>query len=187
MSIKNSTISIPSGLIVLLGGARSGKSSLAVELACQSNHDVYFIATAEARDEDMKQRIARHKVERPNWTTIEEPIDLPGAIKNCPSNSLIIIDCLTLWISNLMLAGYDQTKIRTASTKSISQIATRISPSLVISNEVGLGLVPDTVIGREYRDVLGQINQQWVRAAKNSLFLVAGKAFSLTNPKELLV
>lgn len=86
-----------------------------------------------------------------------------------------------------MIAGYDQTKIRTASTKSISQIATRISPSLVISNEVGLGIVPDTVIGREYRDVLGQINQQWVRAAKNSLFLVAGKAFSLTNPKKLLI
>lgn len=140
MSSNESTVSLPSGLIVLLGGARCGKSSLAVELACQSNQDVYFIATAETRDEDMKQRITRHKAERPNW-----------------------------------------------STKSISQIATRISPTLVISNEVGLGIVLETNLGRKYRDLLGQINQLWMRAAKNSLFLVAGKAFSLKNPKELLV
>jgi len=178
--------SLPLGLIVLLGGARSGKSSLAVELATQSNKSVIFVATAQAHDEDMKNRIARHRAERPNWQTIEEPINLFAALNNCAPNALVIIDCLTLWISNLMLAGFSETEIRTANTLALSAVDRRVGRTIAISNEVGLGIVPETPIGREYRDELGRINQQWVRASTKSLFLVAGKAIELQQPKEIL-
>ena len=95
-SSKINQTTVPSGLTVLLGGARSGKSSLAVDLASNLNLEVCFIATAEAHDEDMRQRIETHKTQRPCWKTIEEPIDLRKAINECPKNSAIIIDCLTL-------------------------------------------------------------------------------------------
>ncbi|MEI8023213.1 MAG: bifunctional adenosylcobinamide kinase/adenosylcobinamide-phosphate guanylyltransferase [Actinomycetota bacterium] len=182
----NFDISLPLGLIVLLGGARSGKSSLAVELATQSNKSVIFIATAQAHDEDMKNRIARHRSERPNWQTIEEPINLNAALNNCATNALVIIDCLTLWISNLMLGGYSETEIRTANTLVLSAIDRRVGTTIAISNEVGLGIVPETPIGRDYRDGLGRINQQWVRASSKSLFLVAGRALELQKPERLL-
>jgi adenosylcobinamide kinase / adenosylcobinamide-phosphate guanylyltransferase len=182
----NLDISLPLGLIVLLGGARSGKSSLAVELATRSNKTVVFIATAQAHDQDMKNRIARHQAERPSWTTIESPIELNAALKDCPANSLVIIDCLTLWVSNLMLAGYSETEIRTANTRTLAAIDKRAGTTIAVSNEVGLGIVPEKTIGREYRDVLGRVNQQWARASSRSLFLVAGMAINLYEPKELL-
>lgn len=179
-------ISLPVGLIVLLGGARSGKSSLAVELATRSNKTVVFIATAQAHDQDMKNKILRHQVERPRWTTIESPIELNAALQDCPANSLVIIDCLTLWVSNLILAGYSETEIRTANTRTLATIEKRAGTIIAVSNEVGLGIVPETSIGRAYRDVLGRVNQQWVRASSQSLFLVAGMAIDLHEPKELL-
>ena len=182
----NFDISLPLGLIVLLGGARSGKSSLAVELATQSNKSVVFIATAQAHDEDMKNRIARHQAERPGWKTIETPLDLTIALKDCPANSLVIIDCLTLWVSNLMLAGYSEAKIRTANTRTLAAIDKRAGTTIAVSNEVGLGIVPETSIGRDYRDGLGRINQQWVRASTKSLFLVAGRALELQKPEKIL-
>jgi len=182
----NSDITLPLGLIVLLGGARSGKSSLAVELATQSNKSVVFIATAQAHDEDMKNRIARHQAERPSWKTIETPLDLTTALKDCPANSLVIIDCLTLWASNLMLAGFSEAEIRTANTRTLAAIDKRASTTIAVSNEVGLGIVPETPIGRDYRDGLGRINQQWVRASSKSLFLVAGRALELQKPERLL-
>ena len=182
----NSDISLPLGLIVLLGGARSGKSSLAVELATQSNKSVIFVATAQAHDEDMKNRIARHRAERPNWQTIEEPINLNAALNNCAPNALVIIDCLTLWVSNLMLAGYSEAEIRTANTRTLAAIDKRAGTTIAVSNEVGLGIVPETSIGRDYRDGLGRINQQWVRASTKSLFLVAGRAIELQKPEWIL-
>ena len=182
----NFDISLPLGLIVLLGGARSGKSSLAVELATQSNKSVVFIATAQAHDEDMKNRIARHQAERPSWKTIETPLDLTTALKDCPANSLVIIDCLTLWVSNLMLAGFSEAEIRTANTRTLAAIDKRVGTTIAISNEVGLGIVPETRLGRDYRDGLGRINQQWVRASSKSLFLVAGRAIELQKPEWIL-
>ena len=182
----NPDFSLPLGLIVLLGGARSGKSSLAVELATKSNKSVVFIATAQAHDEDMKNRIARHQAERPGWKTIETPLDLTTALKDCPANSLVIIDCLTLWVSNLMLAGFSEAEIRTANTRTLAAIDKRAGTTIAVSNEVGLGIVPETSIGRDYRDVLGRVNQQWARASSRSMFLVAGRAINLFEPKELL-
>ena len=174
------------GLTLLLGGARSGKSSLAVELASKSTKPVFFIATAQALDDDMRDRIDKHKAERPGWSTIEEPLDLCSAIKKCPDQSFVIIDCLTLWVSNMLLASNTEASMRTASTRALGAIAQRTGSTIAISNEVGLGIVPDNSLARQYRDILGRTNQQWARASATSLFLVAGKAIQLHNPQELL-
>ena len=174
------------GLTLLFGGARSGKSSLAVELAAKSNKPVFFVATAQALDDDMRDRISKHKAERPGWSTIEEPLDLCSAIKECPDQSFVIIDCLTLWISNMLFAGNTEASMLTASTRALGAITERAGSTVAISNEVGLGIVPDNPLARQYRDILGKTNQQWARASATSLFLVAGKAIQLLNPKELL-
>ena len=174
------------GLTLLFGGARSGKSSLAVELATKSTKPVFFVATAQALDDDMRDRISKHKAERPGWSTIEEPLDLCSAIKKCPDQSFVIIDCLTLWISNMLLADNTEASMRTASTRALGAITERAGSTVAISNEVGLGTVPDNPLARQYRDILGRTNQQWARASATSLFLVAGKAIQLLNPQELL-
>jgi adenosyl cobinamide kinase/adenosyl cobinamide phosphate guanylyltransferase len=174
------------GLTLLFGGARSGKSSLAVELATKSTKPVFFVATAQALDDDMRDRISRHKAERPGWSTIEEPLDLCSAINKCPDQSFVIIDCLTLWISNMLLADNTEASMRTASTRALGAITERAGSTVAISNEVGLGIVPDNPLARQYRDILGRTNQQWARASATSLFLVAGKAIQLHNPQELL-
>ncbi|NBR99405.1 MAG: bifunctional adenosylcobinamide kinase/adenosylcobinamide-phosphate guanylyltransferase [Actinobacteria bacterium] len=158
-----------SGLIFLIGGARSGKSSLAVELASAAERETIFVATA-----------------RPNWLTVEEPLDLAHAISEAPSSSCIIIDCLTLWLSNLMLRGDSESAINTASTKTLAAIATRVGRTIAISNEVGLGIVPESELARNFREIIGRVNQQWARAARQSLFLVAGRALELQKPERLL-
>jgi len=175
-----------SKLLLLLGGARSGKSALAVQLASTSENPVIFIATAEARDDDMRTRIERHRAERPKWTTIEEPFALAGALAECPPTALVIIDCLTLWISNMMLRGDSESVISSHSTSALAAITKRSTQTIAISNEVGLGIVPDNQLAREYRDVLGRTNQQWARAATKTLFMVAGKAVELKEPQEIL-
>ena len=175
-----------SELLLLLGGARSGKSALAVQIASASETSVIFIATAEALDDDMRVRIERHRAERPKWTTIEEPFDLAQALAECPPSTLVIIDCLTLWTSNLMLRGDSESVISSHSTSALAAIAKRSAQTIVISNEVGLGIVPENQMARAYRDVIGQTNQQWARAATKTLFMVAGKAFELKEPQEIL-
>ena len=175
-----------SKLLLLLGGARSGKSALAVHLASTSKKSVIFIATAEALDDDMRIRIERHRAERPKWTTIEEPFDLAQALDECPPTTLVVIDCLTLWTSNLMLRGDSDSAIGSHSTSALAAIAKRNAQTIAISNEVGLGIVPDNQMAREYRDVIGRTNQQWARAATKTLFMVAGKAFELKEPQEIL-
>lgn len=175
------------GLTLLLGGARSGKSSLAVDIASRTQREVIFIATAQAFDADMEQRISRHQTERPKWLTIEEPLDMVGAIQQAPASACVIVDCLTLWVSNLMMHGKSEQEIGSACTTSLRVISQRNGPTIVISNEVGLGVIPETALGRQYREVLGRVNQQWARAAKQSLFLVAGRIFPLHDPQEILI
>ena len=174
-----------SKLLLLLGGARSGKSALAVQLASTNENSVIFIATAEALDDDMRIRIERHRAERPKWTTIEEPFNLAKALAECPPTTLVIIDCLTLWTSNLMLRGDSESVIGSHSTSALAAIAKRSAQTIAISNEVGLGIVPENQMAREYRDVIGRTNQQWARAATTTLFIVAGKAFELKEPQEI--
>ena len=123
---------LPSGPILLLGGARSGKSAFAVELGRRAEADgtpVVFVATATALDDDMSARIDRHRDERPGWPTIEEPVELAAALAATPPGHLVIVDCLTLWVSNLMLAGLDEAAIDQRATELAASVAGRIGTS----------------------------------------------------------
>jgi len=173
-------------LTLLLGGARSGKSALAVEIGRRHHGPVTFIATSPLSiDGDLSQRIARHRAERPAWPTIEEPVDLRGALA-AVGDGLAIVDCVTLWVNNLLQRGDDDTAIEAAAADVAATTARRPGPTVVITNEVGLGVHPPTELGRRYRDVLGRVNQRWAAAAETALLLVAGRALPLTDPWTLL-
>jgi adenosylcobinamide kinase / adenosylcobinamide-phosphate guanylyltransferase len=176
------------GLTVLLGGARSGKSTLAVDLGRRYDGPVAYVATAPgittgpALDDDMAERIERHIAERPpEWTTIEERTDLIAAL-DAAGESLAIIDCLTLWTSNMMWEGRSDAEIQDVALQTARHAVGRSAPVVVVSNEVGLGVHPETDLGRRYRDVLGRVNQAWVAESTRSLFLVAGRALELRDP-----
>ncbi len=183
-------------LTVLIGGARSGKSSLAVEFGqrfdrpssetAENERSVTFIATAPAFDDDMANRIERHRAERPaHWATVEEQIELASAITAAP-DGLVIVDCLTLWTSNLIWAERSDDEIRELATAAANAATQRSGPVVAISNEVGLGIVPENDLARRYRDIHGWVNQEWVRSADRALHLVAGKAVPLVDPWTLL-
>jgi adenosylcobinamide kinase/adenosylcobinamide-phosphate guanylyltransferase len=169
------------GLTVLVGGARSGKSSLAVSWGrrhADAGGDVVFVATASAPDADMAQRIARHRAERPAWHTIEEPHDLVGAVDGHPE-ALVIVDCLTLWVSNLMHRGDGDSDIVARAETTAAALADRTAPTLAITNEVGMGVHPESDLGRRYRDVLGIVNQAFAAKARRALLLVAGRTVEM--------
>ncbi|MFT4659439.1 MAG: adenosylcobinamide kinase/adenosylcobinamide-phosphate guanylyltransferase [Candidatus Aldehydirespiratoraceae bacterium] len=172
-------------LTLLIGGARSGKSSLAVDIGHRYHVDgapVTYIATAPVIDDDMAERIDRHRDERPqSWSTIEEETDLVGALDSV-TEGLVLIDCLTLWTSNLMWSEVGDDEIRNLAAKTASAAASRDDPTVAITNEVGLGIHPETDLGRRYRDVLGWVNQAWAATADPALLLVAGRALPLTDP-----
>jgi adenosyl cobinamide kinase/adenosyl cobinamide phosphate guanylyltransferase len=168
-------------LVVLLGGARSGKSRLAVEIARRRGGDVTFVATAEARDEEMAARIARHRTERPaRWRLVEEPRALAdlGALAH-ERRELVVIDCLPLWVSNLLeTAGGDHAVL--ADARRVATLARdRDGPVVAVTNEVGLGVVPATPLGRRFRDVLSAVNQAFVAEADSAFFVVAGRLLRL--------
>lgn len=170
-------------LTTLLGGARSGKSSLAVEIGRGHLGPVVFVATAPAVDEDIERRIERHRAERPAvWTTVEEPLDLRGTLLGADDEALVIIDCLTLWVSNLMFAGRSDDQVRDGAAAAAAVAAHRDGPVVAVSNEVGMGIHPDTELGRRFRDLLGWVNQTWATESATSLLLVAGRALELTDP-----
>lgn len=162
-------------LTVLLGGARSGKSSLAERWGAEFDGPVAIVATGEAFDTEMADRIDRHRAVRPaGWITIEEPLDLAGAIASAPPDALVIVDCLTTWLGNLSFHGRapDAAPV-------LAAIAARPGPTVVISNEVGLGIVPADPATRAYRDDLGRLNQLFATAADEAFLLVAGRALRL--------
>jgi adenosyl cobinamide kinase/adenosyl cobinamide phosphate guanylyltransferase len=168
-------------LLVLLGGARSGKSTLAQRLASATDAAVTMIATAEARDDEMVERIAAHRAARPSaWTTIEEPIELAGALAAVPPHACVVIDCLTLWVSNLVLAGWSGARIEEEATRVAALAAERVGPTLVVSNEVGMGVVPAYELGRAFRDVQGRVNTVFCDVADRSVLVFAGRALDLT-------
>ncbi len=171
-------------LTLLIGGARSGKSSMAVELGRRHNGPVTVIATLVPDDDALVARVTRHRAERPDWPTIEAPHDLVGALGR--AEGLAIVDCLTLWVSNLMLRGDDDEAIDNAAVLAADAAAQRGEPTVVISNEVGLGVHPETELGLRYRDVLGRVNQRFATRAETSLLLVAGRALALKDPWSLL-
>lgn len=166
--------------ILITGGARAGKSSFAQKLAAESGGKVLFVATAEARDEDMRRRIEKHQKSRPsNWKTLESPSEVAKAIsQNGGEYEVVVIDCITMLVSNVMLAADDE---RTAESAVINEIEalikamqTKPSAFIVVSNEVGLGIVPDNELSRNYRDLLGRANQLMAQYADEVYFMVAG-------------
>jgi adenosyl cobinamide kinase/adenosyl cobinamide phosphate guanylyltransferase len=165
-------------LVFLIGGARSGKSSLAVRLAAESGAPVVFIATGEPGDAEMAERIARHRAERPaGWQTVEEPVALRGALEAAPDGSCVVVDCLSLWVANLLENG--AVDIEEEARAAAVVAAARAAPTVAVTNEVGLGVVPATPLGRAYRDLLGRVNALWADAADDAYFVVAGKALRL--------
>lgn len=162
-------------LVVLIGGARSGKSRLAVERARAEGGPVTFIATGEPRDDEMAERIARHRAERPaSWTTVEEPVALADALAAVPPGETAIVDCLSLWVANL--AGRD---VEAAGAAAARVAAARDGLTIAVTNEVGLGIVPEGALARAYRDRLGRVNALWVEAADEAWFVVAGRRLRL--------
>jgi adenosyl cobinamide kinase/adenosyl cobinamide phosphate guanylyltransferase len=162
-------------LTFLLGGARSGKSALAVELASQANGPVTLIATGEAGDAEMAERIRLHRAERPQeWTTVEEPVDLEAALESVAGDATVVVDCLSFWVANVLAAG----GVEERSERALA-VAKQRGRTIVVSNEVGLGVVPASELGRRYRDVLGRVNAQWAAAADEAALVVAGKLLRL--------
>ena len=167
-------------LTFLVGGARSGKSSLALRLAAESGRPVVFVATSEPRDEEMTARIQRHRAERaPEWSTVEAPRDLAGALGAAPEEACVVLDCVTLWTSNALAAGWSDEAVAEVAAEVARLAAARTAPTVVVSNEVGLGVVPDTPLGRRYRDVHGRVNAIFAAAAERACLVVAGRALEL--------
>ena len=171
-------------LILILGGARSGKSSFAERLA-RRGRQVLFVATAEARDEDMKRRIAAHRERRPaGWDTLEEPLDPAAALRPVLDRyGTFLLDCLTLWVSNLLLdkPGHaeDGSRIPDAARELLDLIQESPATWILVSNEVGQGIVPSSTLGRTYRDVLGRVNQLAASRADRVYLMTAGLALEL--------
>jgi adenosyl cobinamide kinase/adenosyl cobinamide phosphate guanylyltransferase len=174
-------------MTVLLGGARSGKSALAERLAARWDGPVTVVVTAQARDAEMAERIRRHRAQRPaGWQTIEEPLDLEAALAKAPAEAQVLLDCLTLWVSNLLERGLTDEQVGQLARSAAAAAAARAAPTVVVSNEVGSGIVPADPLSRRYRDLLGQVNAVWAAAADQSLLLVAGRAVPLVDPLEVL-
>lgn len=174
-------------LTLITGGARSGKSSAAVELARGWGDRVTFIATAEPLDEAMTRRIERHRRDRPpSWEVIEEPLHLGQAVDLAPREHCLVIDCLTLWTSNAMAAGITDEQIVGGARRCAELAAARSSPVIVVTNEVGSGIVPANDMARRYRDVLGLVNTAWSRTADAAYLAVAGRLLPLMRTDEAI-
>ena len=171
-------------LILILGGARSGKSTLAERMALRGRR-VLFVATAEGRDEDMKRRIAAHRKRRPAaWDTLEEPVDLVAALRPVVDGyDTILLDCLTLWVSNLLLERQDRSgsgsRIQDSARELMDLIEGTHATWILVSNEVGQGIVPSSALGRAYRDALGRVNQMAASRADKVYLMTAGLALEL--------
>jgi adenosylcobinamide kinase/adenosylcobinamide-phosphate guanylyltransferase len=176
-------------ITLLLGGVRAGKSARALTLAANAapNGRVLFVATAQAFDEEMRHRIDAHQRERPaNWHTLESPLDVPEELSRFLADAsdayeAIIVDCLTLWVSNLLLALPESADGESHVAVRVRDLITVLQShrAFVVSNEVGLGVVPPTPLGRRYRDALGRTNQLVAAAAEDVRLLVAGIELSL--------
>jgi len=175
-------------LILLLGGARSGKSHYAETWAREHGERVLFVATAQASDADMRSRIADHRASRPpDWHTLEAPSDTARQIAACPfAHDTLILDCITLMTSNILLSLPDSVSQQEANAAALCEVDRLLelhqrsaATWLVVSNEVGMGVVPPTRLGVLYRDMLGRANQRVAAAADEVLLLVAGIAWRL--------
>ena len=171
-------------LVLVLGGARSGKSAWAESLARHGERTL-FVATAEALDDDMRRRIMKHRQRRPvAWDTLEEPLDPVAAIPSAlAGHDTLLLDCLTVWVSNLLLALKDSADAEVeilARVGALLDLYDRTDATcIVVSNEVGSGVVPATELGQRYRDILGRVNQLLASRADKVYFMVAGLSVEL--------
>jgi len=162
---------------LILGGARSGKSDFAQQLARKRGGDaVLFVATAEARDDEMRARIASHRAARPAaWQTLEAPREIARSLESAQAR-VIVVDCITLWASNVVLA--EESNARAEMSREIDELIAwhraNDAEMILVSNEVGMGLVPDNELGRAYRDLLGAANKKLAECADEVFLLVAG-------------
>ena len=193
---------IPPQLILILGGARSGKSAFAERLAASSGRTVTYIATATAGDDEMRTRIAHHRASRPReWHTIEEPLDLAGAVRQAYRFAdVLLLDCVTLWLGNMLSQepgqrenddkSIEELRIRSnlfdeACLKQVDALLAVVQSAepnktlIVVTNEVGLGVVPAYPLGRVYRDTLGYVNQRLAQAADRVYLMMAGMAVDI--------
>lgn len=174
-------------LVLILGGARSGKSRLAEEMALASGGKTVYLATAAIHDEEMAHRVALHKKRRPSdWLTLEEQWDLPGALeKVSPETETVVVDCLTLWLTNLLLPHYSaeatfdelesvENEISKALHSLCLKTKERLFTTILVANEVGCGIVPESPLGRFFRDLAGRANQLVAKEADEVYFAVAG-------------
>jgi adenosylcobinamide kinase / adenosylcobinamide-phosphate guanylyltransferase len=176
MARSNDPQTVRSALI--LGGARSGKSAYAQVLAEACSPERLYLATGAPGDEEMAARIARHQADRgAGWKTLEEPLEVASALlTHAQASRVVVVDCLTLWLSNLMLAGRDPGAAVTALAEAIGALA---GPVVLVSNEVGMGLVPDHKLGREFRDWQGRVNREIGAACDAVIFVAAGLPLQL--------
>jgi len=164
-------------IIFVIGGCRSGKSTFALKTAEKvPAEQKIFIATCVPQDDEMKLRIARHQKERSQtWVTVEAPLSLPQTIEqNNRRGDVILVDCLTLWVSNLLMESGDEKKIEAAISRLIEALEKATCPIVLVSNEVGAGIVPENRLARQYRDIIGLVNQAVAKTASKVIWMVAG-------------
>ncbi|MFH0791418.1 MAG: bifunctional adenosylcobinamide kinase/adenosylcobinamide-phosphate guanylyltransferase [Candidatus Omnitrophota bacterium] len=165
----------------ILGGARSGKSNYALKIAKENGKKVAFIATCKPQDLEMKQRIRQHKKIRPaHWQTYENYKDILRLLEKIGAKfDTILIDCLTLLVSDLMLNGFKESAIKNEINKLLKMLGQINAQSIIVSNEVGLGIIPENKLAREFRDIAGRMNQIVADKADNLYFLVSGIALKI--------
>ena len=167
-------------MTLVLGGARSGKSRYAEWLIATYPQPWIYVATAQARDEEMAERIAAHKARRvAGWRTVEALHALADALDAAPADAAVLVDCLTLWLSNLMEEALD---IDAQTARLLEALARRPGPTVLVSNEVGLGIVPDNALARRFRDLQGNLNQRLAEQAARVVMMVAGLPVAVKSP-----
>jgi adenosylcobinamide kinase/adenosylcobinamide-phosphate guanylyltransferase len=165
------TGSLPA-LTLVIGGARSGKSAFAEGLVSATTRPRRYVATAEAWDDEMRERIARHRLDRgAGWLTVEAPLDLVSALAAATSAEVVLVDCATLWITNHLLADHD---LDAMSSALVGALAACAAPVVIVSNETGWGIVPDNALARRFRDAQGRLNQRLAAEAGLVVTVIAG-------------
>ncbi|MFC4425095.1 bifunctional adenosylcobinamide kinase/adenosylcobinamide-phosphate guanylyltransferase [Deinococcus navajonensis] len=170
-------------LVFVTGGARSGKSAFAERRAAAAGTVVTYLATAQAFDEEMAARIGRHRADRPaGWHTVEVPLDVPAALTDA-AGPTVLLDCLSLWVSNLMLGDTSDEDILSRADALMAVACARPGLTVLVTNEVGFGIVPDNALARRYRDLLGWVNQRAAAASQEAYLMVSGHPLTLKGPR----
>ncbi len=160
-------------ITLITGGRNAGKTSTAIESAGKIVLKRYYIATARNLDSEVNKKIQRHKMQRNNkFVTVEEPLNIAGAMKGLDRDSVVVLDCLTMWTANMLFA--DREKLVLEASKKIIIELSRFRNSFVVTNEVGLGIIPENILSRKYSSLLGEANKLFASAADIVLFMVAG-------------